>query len=146
MVASCRVGSSSGLGVPPRSTLRLPCANCRVHYSSYLKNHPPDSALLSRSALSRYIYDLHESVNKRLGKEGMAWNKVKENYGEEEARLANKGQSPCWSCAKKGYLALGLSVAAFMGITLYLRWCRQQKKSKKKLWTVLMGYLKNGKQ
>jgi hypothetical protein len=45
----------------------LPCPSCRVHYQKYMSEHPIDAS--SREALVQWVYDLHDSVNKRKGKE-----------------------------------------------------------------------------
>lgn len=44
----------------------IPCPNCRTHYNAHLKQHPIDAS--SRSALTKWVYDLHDAVNKRQGK------------------------------------------------------------------------------
>lgn len=53
----------------------LPCSVCRAHYSEYIKKQPlSDYALSSRSALLRWTIDLHNAVNKRLGKKVFSYN------------------------------------------------------------------------
>lgn len=44
----------------------LPCKKCRDNYKEYIAKHPP--ALSSKRAFKRWTYNLHDSVNKRLGK------------------------------------------------------------------------------
>lgn len=46
----------------------LPCVSCRHHYGEHFDKTFDESTLDSRVALARWVYDLHESVNKRLGK------------------------------------------------------------------------------
>lgn len=46
----------------------LPCPVCAYHLSEYLKEHPIYPHTDSREHLERFMYDLHESVNERLGK------------------------------------------------------------------------------
>lgn len=44
----------------------LPCKKCRPNYEKYISDHPFD--LRSRDHLVRWMIDLHNDVNKRLGK------------------------------------------------------------------------------
>lgn len=44
----------------------IPCPACRTHYKAHLKKHPIDAS--SRTALAKWVYDLHDAVNKRQGK------------------------------------------------------------------------------
>jgi hypothetical protein len=46
----------------------LPCAGCRRHYEAYFKQHFSNASIESRDALVKWVYDLHEEVNRRLGK------------------------------------------------------------------------------
>lgn len=46
----------------------LPCIGCRTHYASHFQKTFQSSTTDSRAALARWVYDLHEAVNKRLGK------------------------------------------------------------------------------
>jgi hypothetical protein len=47
----------------------ISCVNpCRVHYHQYLETYPIENYLDSRSSLKQYVVDLHNDVNKRLGK------------------------------------------------------------------------------
>jgi len=45
----------------------LPCPSCRVHYMKHFVATFTDETTANREALSRWVYDLHEAVNKRLG-------------------------------------------------------------------------------
>lgn len=47
----------------------LPCAKCRAHYTEYLDTHAWHQSLDSRDALARFVYQFHEDVNGRLGKQ-----------------------------------------------------------------------------
>jgi FAD-linked sulfhydryl oxidase len=48
----------------------LPCEKCRQHYSAYLAEFPPN--VDSRTAFARYLNELHNKVNARLGKTSIA--------------------------------------------------------------------------
>ena len=47
----------------------LPCETCRNHYNQYFKNFPIENFLGSRDGLTSWVTNLHNSVNKRNGKE-----------------------------------------------------------------------------
>ena len=42
----------------------LPCPACRDHYSRFLRKHPIDAS--TRDSLTRWLYALHSSVNRRI--------------------------------------------------------------------------------
>lgn len=56
----------------------IPCPACRVHYKAYLDEHPIDAS--SREALTRWVYDLHDSVNRRRGKTSPSRQAVDAHY------------------------------------------------------------------
>jgi len=47
--------------------LFIPCPSCAVHYKKYFDTTFSDETLKSSKTLSKWIYELHETVNKRLG-------------------------------------------------------------------------------
>ena len=66
----------------------LPCGACRKNLKNNLKAHPlkPED-LKNRDAFSRYVFDLHETVNKMLGKtSGLKYCDVRERYEHFRAR------------------------------------------------------------
>lgn len=61
----------------------LPCPYCRDHLQSYLKQHPfvlPDDTYLWKTYIPQYFYDLHNSVNHRLGKPAFSRESLSETY------------------------------------------------------------------
>lgn len=46
----------------------LPCMLCREHYQEHLKTNPIEPALESRGELVKWLIEVHNSVNKSLGK------------------------------------------------------------------------------
>ena len=46
----------------------LPCGMCQSHYTENLKKIPIENALESRSTLSRWLVEVHNSVNQSTGK------------------------------------------------------------------------------
>lgn len=71
----------------------LPCKYCRENLTKNLKAHPLLMCHLeNRNTFSRYIYKLHEIINKQLGKKsGLSYCDVRERYEHFRARcLTNK--------------------------------------------------------
>lgn len=68
----------------------LPCGKCRKNLRKNFKRLPITmKAMESRDTFSRYIYELHEVVNKMLGKtSGLTFEEVRERYEHFRARCA----------------------------------------------------------
>jgi hypothetical protein len=58
----------------------LPCAACQKHYTGELRAHPVRSAVQGRDDLSKWLVDLHNRVNARLGKASMPYEQVRNEY------------------------------------------------------------------
>ena len=69
----------------------LPCKYCRTNLKTNFKNHPLRAChLASREAFSKYVYELHEIVNKLLGKtSGRSYCDVRERYEHFRARCTD---------------------------------------------------------
>jgi hypothetical protein len=74
----------------------LPCKYCRINYANNLKKHPITSKhLMNRNSFSRYIYNLHNIVNKMLNKpNNLSYNDIKDRYEHFRARC-NKTKKRC---------------------------------------------------
>ena len=64
----------------------LPCSDCREHYAQWIKEHPVTGILQLqnnqlRDWISRWVYDLHQNVNNRLGKTGILFEELTPRYG-----------------------------------------------------------------
>lgn len=48
----------------------IPCTECRLHYTQYIDSHPYPSVdtKTDKTVFFEYTVDLHNSINKRLGK------------------------------------------------------------------------------
>lgn len=70
----------------------LPCKYCRQNLKTNLKAHPLTmSDMESRDTFSRFIYKLHEIVNKLLGKKsGLSYCDVRERYEHFRSRCTNE--------------------------------------------------------
>ena len=70
----------------------LPCKYCRDNLlKNYKKLKFGKSKFKDRNTLSRFVYDLHEEVNKMLGrKSGLTYSAVRDRYEHFRARCLNK--------------------------------------------------------
>ena len=68
----------------------LPCGKCRKNLINNFKKMPlTNSDMKSRETFSKYIYNLHEAVNKMLNKKsGLTYDDVRERYEHFRARCA----------------------------------------------------------
>ncbi len=66
----------------------LPCKYCRMNLKNNLKAHPIQTChMKNRNTFSKYIYSLHEIVNKMLGKKsGLSYCDVRERYEHFRSR------------------------------------------------------------
>jgi hypothetical protein len=102
----------------------IPCPTCKLHYAEHLKELPVTPSLDNRKDLFKWTVDMHNLVNKDLGKP---------QYTESDAiafyhKLGEMGRSPVWTpedvqsyyfalVAKYGAASLGL--AALTGAAIY---------------------------
>ena len=67
----------------------IPCQKCRIHYTQRLERNPIINYLDSKQSLFKFTIDLHNQVNKSLGKKIYSYDEVvqifKEHYNPEEA-------------------------------------------------------------
>lgn len=56
----------------------LPCPSCAVHYQEYINANPIEAN--DTESLSRWVYDLHDNVNKRNGKKSPSFEQIKDDY------------------------------------------------------------------
>jgi hypothetical protein len=70
----------------------LPCKYCRQNLTNNFKLYPVTQAVLKdRDSFSRYIYKLHEMVNKMLGKtSGLTYCDVRERYEHFRSRCTDE--------------------------------------------------------
>jgi Erv1 / Alr family len=66
----------------------LPCGKCRANLCTNFKRLPLKmSDMANRETFSKYVYQLHEHVNKMLGKRsGLTYKQVRERYEHFRAR------------------------------------------------------------
>ena len=70
----------------------LPCGHCRVNLKNNMKANPLRMCdMKNRDTFSRYIYKLHETVNKMLGKKsGLSYCDVRERYEHFRSRCTSE--------------------------------------------------------
>jgi hypothetical protein len=69
----------------------LPCGKCRENLKRNLKKFPLSSRhMKNRSTLSLYIFDLHELINKMLGKtSNLTYDQIRERYEHFRSRCSS---------------------------------------------------------
>jgi len=70
----------------------LPCKYCRINLSNNFKKFPLTNDIFnSRNTFSRYIYNLHELINKMLGKNSnLTYCEVRDRYENFRSRCINE--------------------------------------------------------
>ena len=83
----------------------LPCKYCRINLKNNFKTCPLRNChMKNRDTFSRYVYQLHETVNKMLGKKsGLTYCDVRERYEHFRARCITdeKTRKNIWKFKKK---------------------------------------------
>lgn len=74
----------------------LPCKYCRINLRNNLKTFPiTNEVMKDRESFSRYVYNLHEIVNKFLGKKsGLTYHEVRDRYENFRARCTIDSPKP----------------------------------------------------
>ena len=70
----------------------LPCKHCRINLKNNFKTYPLKmSYMKNRETFSKYVYNLHELVNKMLKKQSnLSYNDVRERYEHFRARCTEE--------------------------------------------------------
>lgn len=74
----------------------LPCRHCRENLKKNFKSMPITNKVLeNRESFSRYVYNLHELVNKMLGKNSnLTYDEVRDRYEHFRSRCAKDLPKP----------------------------------------------------
>jgi hypothetical protein len=93
----------------------LPCGKCRKNLCKNLKRLPLRiSNMESRATFSKYVYDLHELINKMLGKKsGLTYETIKERYEHFRARCAKNKSKTIKALNNKKKLEKGCTVPLY---------------------------------
>lgn len=71
----------------------LPCGICKEHYKTHLQAHPITPYLDSRADLMKWTIEIHNEVNKMLGKPTWTMEEIIAYY----ERLGHRDRSPIWT-------------------------------------------------
>ena len=90
----------------------LPCPVCRYHYTTVLETDPVEPAVVSRTKLVEWAFNIHNIVNKELKKPEITW----EQYMDAILKLSRSKEQydPTWVYA----LIAGIGIGAG-GYALY---------------------------
>mgnify|MGYP000583802582 CR=1 FL=1 len=71
----------------------IPCPSCSQHYQKYINETPIDAS--SRESIAKWVYDLHDDVNKRNGKQSPSFEVVTKDYtGWSQDKHASMNKLP----------------------------------------------------
>jgi hypothetical protein len=68
--------------------LLLPCEECRLHFQEYIQLHNPKKA----ENLAYWTFDLHNSVNQRIGKPQFSFGDVSKVYEDSHCTIQCKSK------------------------------------------------------
>jgi len=88
----------------------LPCSICREHYKEYLQEKPISTFLDSRTDLIKWTVQIHNKVNKMLGKPEWTLEEVLSYYEKVGAR----NRSPVWTKEDMKEVDYGSFVKGFL--------------------------------
>ena len=95
----------------------LPCQVCQDHYNKNLLKYSIDEAVQSKDKAFKWMVDIHNAVNKQLGKPIMklskAYEKYRNHYGLEADHHYTDDKGIKW------YLWLILIIVVTVGLTKY---------------------------
>ena len=103
----------------------LPCSICGLHFVNTLSHKKPlnDDVLASRDTLSRWLVEVHNLVNERVGKSQVDYESVRRFYMEDSSLDPRDGPSGDCALTYKiwcGILAF-LLAAVIVGGVVYVR-------------------------
>lgn len=93
----------------------LPCKRCRRHYKSFvdkrLRSGTQSPQLADRQSLSRFVVDLHNDVNVRLGRRTMDFETVRHMYEVDAG----------WQCGGVGLIGAVVAMVAVIVSTIVMQ-------------------------
>ena len=105
----------------------LPCPICKQHYAMNLKLYPVEQAVGSKQQLIRWLFVVHNEVNKQLQKSQVSWDTFIQNMSGLSKKSAISFSDICsqrsvFSIENLLYVSMGLAVGATatMGISYIL--------------------------
>lgn len=102
----------------------LPCKLCREHYTNHLKEYPISIQLNSKEDLVKWCFNLHNRVNRSLGKEDFKYEDFREKYRKIYAptiieKIINPEQIKKYRKYKIGFLVVLLIIVFSLIFTYY---------------------------
>lgn len=76
----------------------LPCKHCRDSYKNFINEQDTilDNALENRDSLTKWLYNIHNKVNEKLGMDyGISYNMVQKKYESYRAKCVDKKAVGC---------------------------------------------------
>lgn len=67
---------------------QLPCPECRLHATQYVRAHPPN--LADTYAFQHWVWEFHNAVNRRLKKPEVSYEDYQELYAAEILRAESR--------------------------------------------------------
>ena len=102
--------------------IALPCAKCRTHFAENFKAlEGEDDPFRSKTALTRWLVELHNRVNQAHGKPTMTSKQAEAIYASTK-RLCGPQQPPSppkWRMPLRSYILALVLVAAVAGIVVF---------------------------
>ena len=100
----------------------IPCNKCKIHYSQRLEKNPIINYLNNKQSLFKYTIDLHNQVNKSLGKKIYSYDEVVQIYKNHYNPVLVKKES-VWDFLKKyinlKYIAISLVIIILLIVLVY---------------------------
>ena len=72
----------------------IPCSECRIHYSNYIKNYNLSDIVSAGQKLETWFFDFHNDVNKRLNKPLLKRHEFMKMYPRENCKCVQKINVP----------------------------------------------------
>ena len=94
----------------------IPCDKCRIHYTERINKNPVINHLENSDSLFRYTIEIHNDVNKSLGKRTYIYDEVIEIYKKHYNQTETSGYK---FFNKTNIIIAGVLIIAIMGIIYY---------------------------
>lgn len=106
----------------------LPCEECRAHFTATLTNMPPQTQ--SRDTLTKWLVDVHNAVNVRLGKPTVPYATVAAKYASMQGAACPVPSScvPTNSSDNNNMVWIGVSVSVIVVALLCYMLTRQRRR------------------
>lgn len=104
----------------------IPCSRCGLHFKSYMEESPlTDAVLTNRDSLSRWLHNIHNNVNRSIGKAEVSYEDAARFYLHDYwgGRLPRTPYPPMTTLEKIG-IALGVCVIGMGVVAATLRTSR----------------------